>query len=455
MRDISPFYTKDGSVGLYSSADNDIYHSVYGAYSEAYDKFILPANFGEFLKNNKEIKILDICFGIGYNTKSFLNYFLENFSQKNFKYFNPLTENIAPIHTDNISNSTSNDSIYTNNILNKKNTINEINKISEEDDSNLENHVDEKLEHLKNGYNIKIDVVDTNEVLMKASALFNTRRKLFFNNKIGIKSVDKYLLQKSPNKHKYKMSVEANMIIAINLIEQYKDELFTNDVKSFLKDKKFKPFLSKNMLNFMRFYQNERYNLSSEENNLAFLHNIYYRYLSKSYKNTLKVLENHEISINCIRGDAREVVKNSLERYDFIFLDGFTASKAPSLWTVDFFKQLYQRLSYDGKLLTYSNSSAVRSAMLKSNFYIGKIFNENENKFTGTIAVKNPDLIEHSLDKYERGLLKTKAGIPFTDEFLTDSDKDIIYRRHKEVAESNLISSSQYIKNFKEIQNEL
>ena len=300
MRDISPFYTKDGSVGLYSSADNDIYHSVYGAYSEAYDKFILPANFGEFLKNNKEIKILDICFGIGYNTKSFLNYFLENFSQKNFKYFNPLTENIAPIHTDNISNSTSNDSIYTNNILNKKNTINEINKISEEDDSNLENHVDEKLEHLKNGYNIKIDVVDTNEVLMKASALFNTRRKLFFNNKIGIKSVDKYLLQKSPNKHKYKMSVEANMIIAINLIEQYKDELFTNDVKSFLKDKKFKPFLSKNMLNFMRFYQNERYNLSSEENNLAFLHNIYYRYLSKSYKNTLKVLENHEISINCI-----------------------------------------------------------------------------------------------------------------------------------------------------------
>ena len=93
--------------------------------------------------------------------------------------------------------------------------------------------------------------------------------------------------------------------------------------------------------------------------------------------------------------------------------------------------------------------------MLKSNFYIGKIFNENENKFTGTIAVKNPDLIEHSLDKYERGLLKTKAGIPFTDEFLTDSDKDIIYRRHKEVAESNLISSSQYIKNFKEIQNEL
>ena len=40
-----PYFTNDGSVGLYSEEDDDIYHSTYGALTEAYEKFILPANF--------------------------------------------------------------------------------------------------------------------------------------------------------------------------------------------------------------------------------------------------------------------------------------------------------------------------------------------------------------------------------------------------------------------------
>ena len=60
-------FTDDGSVGLYSDEVNDIYHSQFGALSEAYEKFILPAKIDEFIKNNNKIKVLDICFGIGYN----------------------------------------------------------------------------------------------------------------------------------------------------------------------------------------------------------------------------------------------------------------------------------------------------------------------------------------------------------------------------------------------------
>ena len=82
MYEIFPYFTNDGSVGLYSPVDDDIYHSTYGALTEAYEKFILPANFDEYFKKNNEIKILDICFGIGYNSKSFLNYFCENFEKK-------------------------------------------------------------------------------------------------------------------------------------------------------------------------------------------------------------------------------------------------------------------------------------------------------------------------------------------------------------------------------------
>ena len=76
MKDILAYYTKDGSVGLYDCKTEDIYHSVYGAYSEAYDKFILPSDIASYLSKNNKIKVLDLCYGIGYNTKSFLNYFL-------------------------------------------------------------------------------------------------------------------------------------------------------------------------------------------------------------------------------------------------------------------------------------------------------------------------------------------------------------------------------------------
>ena len=83
MYELHPYFTNDGSVGLYSPEADDIYHSSYGALSEAYEKFIIPAELDKFLENNLEIKVLDICFGIGYNTKSFLNFIFEKFSEKN------------------------------------------------------------------------------------------------------------------------------------------------------------------------------------------------------------------------------------------------------------------------------------------------------------------------------------------------------------------------------------
>ena len=94
MYELHAYFTNDGSIGLFSPEANDIYHSTYGALTEAYEKFILPSEFEKFFQKNSEIKILDICFGIGYNSKSFINNLLDflyndtidtnnNFKQKN------------------------------------------------------------------------------------------------------------------------------------------------------------------------------------------------------------------------------------------------------------------------------------------------------------------------------------------------------------------------------------
>ena len=55
MRDYEPYFTEDGSIGLYSYADKDVYHSKFGALTEAWEKFILPANLDNFDFENLKV----------------------------------------------------------------------------------------------------------------------------------------------------------------------------------------------------------------------------------------------------------------------------------------------------------------------------------------------------------------------------------------------------------------
>ena len=131
-----------------------------------------------------------------------------------------------------------------------------------------------------------------------------------------------------------------------------------------------------------------------------------------------------------------------------IFLDAFTPSKCPCLWSYEFFKLLYEHLEQDGMILTYSTSAAIRSAMQEAGFHIGNIYNEREKKFTGTIAVKNSDLIIYPLSEFDLGLLKTSAGIFYRDENLTGQNEAIFAAHKKEIENTDRISTSQYKKNF-------
>ena len=74
MRDYEFYYTQDGSIGLYSHADNDVYHSKFGAVTESWEKFILPSGLDKLINTKPNIKVLDVCYGIGYNTKSLMSF---------------------------------------------------------------------------------------------------------------------------------------------------------------------------------------------------------------------------------------------------------------------------------------------------------------------------------------------------------------------------------------------
>jgi len=64
-----PIMTDDGTLSLFNIDIEDVYHSVIGAYTEALGKYVNPSGIKEFAKSNNSVKILDVCYGLGYNSK--------------------------------------------------------------------------------------------------------------------------------------------------------------------------------------------------------------------------------------------------------------------------------------------------------------------------------------------------------------------------------------------------
>ena len=66
MNNLKKVITKDGTISLRSEKFNENFHSIEGAFFETKNKFINPSRLKRF--QNKSINVLDICFGIGYNS---------------------------------------------------------------------------------------------------------------------------------------------------------------------------------------------------------------------------------------------------------------------------------------------------------------------------------------------------------------------------------------------------
>ncbi len=78
----------DGSFTAFSSEFNEHYHSTRdGALHESLYKHVIPAF--EHHKERDELTILDICFGLGFNTLATLYYMRENSIKKKVRIFSP------------------------------------------------------------------------------------------------------------------------------------------------------------------------------------------------------------------------------------------------------------------------------------------------------------------------------------------------------------------------------
>ena len=348
--DIEFVMTMDGSCGLYNSSVGDIYHSSYGALSEAKEKFIRPLNFNKNFIQKKEIKVLDVCSGIGYNTKAFLNYL---FNSK-----------IAP------------------------------------------------------ETKIHIDAIE----------------------------IDKKLTLLSPFIKDGLRDCACSYFLFANLQEDIFPEI--EQVNSVVSDSKNRPFLSRAVVDLFQKYRFDRYKYNHRSRYLSFLHNIYYQYVSKRNKKALKALKMNNFTFRAHYMDARLFLKSAKSGYDIVFLDAFTPLKLPTLWSEEFFARLYELMNPDSMLVTYSNSAAVRNAMLKAGFFVGKTF-DTKKRPSGTVASKNKNFIEHPLDEFDFGLIQTNAGVAFNDPALDWPPEKILEEYNAKKSRLNLPSSSSYIKSHK------
>lgn len=337
--DFVPISTEDGTISLYNFSVQDVYHSKVGAYTEALYKYTLPSGLLEFVKYNNEVKILDVCFGLGYNSKV---------------------------------------------------AVAEILKINPE-------------------CRITINAIEIDPVVLAFSCIVdilphNIQTK-FFN-------------------------VVSNQIDINVVLENYFKEI------------------NNNSLNIEQSLPKEYKTINLNEINQK-LHNIYYRTISSRNTRQLELnTANDLLTINIFIDDARKIIKQLNTQHDFIFHDPFTPSKLPTLWTVDFFKEIYRLLKENGNLTTYSSAAPVRAGLFEAGFSLGRSEPIGK-KTSGTIAYKKNDLLINPLTKDEKEILKTTAGIPYYDRTLSETPELILKNREISQKNSDRISSSQFMKSKK------
>ena len=95
-------------------------------------------------------------------------------------------------------------------------------------------------------------------------------------------------------------------------------------------------------------------------------------------------------SIEVYTGDAREYLKELLKRnieFDIVYQDPFSSEVNSTLWTVEYFNDIYKLLKDEAIVTTYSIATPVRLSMYESGLNIYEI--QGTNKRKSTIGLKN------------------------------------------------------------------
>jgi tRNA U34 5-methylaminomethyl-2-thiouridine-forming methyltransferase MnmC len=152
--------------------------------------------------------------------------------------------------------------------------------------------------------------------------------------------------------------------------------------------------------------------------------------LADSYDITVKTPKlNAQLWIGDARITIQQVYQSGFQA-DAIFLDPFSPTKCPQLWTVEFLSWVARCLKPTGRLATYSCATSVRTALRLAGLNIGPTASVGR-RSPGTVASFNSDQLQ-SLSWKEKEHLCTRAAIPYRDPQLKDSAKIIIQRRVRE-----------------------
>ena len=81
MSELKEVLTKDGTISLRSLFFQENFHSLEGALQETEIKFIKPSNLQRF--KDKSLNVLDVCFGLGYNSASLFSNLIKQNSHLN------------------------------------------------------------------------------------------------------------------------------------------------------------------------------------------------------------------------------------------------------------------------------------------------------------------------------------------------------------------------------------
>ena len=166
--------------------------------------------------------------------------------------------------------------------------------------------------------------------------------------------------------------------------------------------------------------------------------------------------KNNNFDCKLIIGDARKEILNLPKElyFDLIFLDGFSPQKCPEIWSYEFLSQLKNKIKYEGYLITYTSSAAVRKSLKNLGFNLFNIIPTISKKNCwsfGTLATfdnpqNNPFITQLSAMEIEH--LNTKASIPYRDPTGEMLSKEILEIRKKEQQISNLLETNSWRKKW-------
>ncbi|MBI4159260.1 methyltransferase domain-containing protein [Candidatus Woesearchaeota archaeon] len=136
-------------------------------------------------------------------------------------------------------------------------------------------------------------------------------------------------------------------------------------------------------------------NITALEKNKDYIEAMKNLKLPYSLKEAYEKLKN----INLITGDATKTIKKLNKKFDLIILDAFSPISNKELYSIDFLKELKNRMNKDSVLITYTSNPIVRFNLIESGFKLQK----------------------YRISKYEEGTIASLSK-----ENLTEEDKRLI-----------------------------